>query len=79
MADLEDFFAKRDKKKKKAPKFEADSVAKILEKKRVDMGKSSYQPSSESTEPISEYKVTLASLFIQFHIHDDALLQGVLL
>lgn len=58
MADLEDFFAKRDKKKKKAPKFEAESVAKILEKKRVDMSKSSYQPSpSENSEPISEYKV----------------------
>jgi len=56
MADLEDFFAKRDKKKKKAPKFEADDVAKILEKKRVDMGKSSYQPSAESTDPVSEYK-----------------------
>jgi len=57
MADLEDFFAKRDKKKKKAPKFEAEDVAKILEKKRVDMGKSSYQPvTSEGTEPVSEYK-----------------------
>jgi hypothetical protein len=63
MADLEDFFAKRDKKKKtKGQKFETtglDDVAKILdakvkERKKQETNKSTYQvPASDSTDQTS--------------------------
>lgn len=57
MADLEDFFAKRDKKKSKSKKFDnADDLAKVLEqkakeKKKLETGKSNYLPEGGRQSP----------------------------
>ena len=67
MADLEDFFAKRDKKKKtaKGKRFEADDVKEILDAKakalkNKETHKSTYvaPPSDVPEAPLSDYKVT---------------------
>jgi len=63
MADVDDFFSRRDKKKKGSKKFDtADDVAKILEqnaaKRKVNDSKSNYVPSTAEGEqqPINEYR-----------------------
>jgi len=65
MADLEDFFAKRDKKKSKGKKFDsADDVAKLMEEKAKERKKQEsqkYKPTlnedGTAVAPLSEYKV----------------------
>lgn len=55
MADLDDFFAKRDKTKKSKKKFDTtEDVAKILEqkakeKKKLETGKSNYSESGRQS------------------------------
>ncbi len=62
MADLEDFFAKRDKKKKGK---KTEDVARILDAKAKERknkdSKSNYQapPSDTPEAPLSDYKVLL--------------------